>query len=225
MIAYNPRGLAPQEVAASRERHGDNVITPPKDASAWLLLLDKFRDPIIRILLLAAVLSLVIGFIHRDFTESIGIICAIILATCVGFWFEWDAQRRFRRLNQVNDDIPVKVMRDGAIREIPRREVVVGDVVYIESGETVPADGELVEAVSLKINESTLTGEPEVDKTVDEAHFDPEATYPSNVVMRGTTVADGYGVLVVTAVTVPRRAALPSNRPCRTTNPPRWTAS
>ena len=200
MIAYNPRGLAPQEVAASRERHGDNVITPPKDASAWLLLLDKFRDPIIRILLLAAVLSLVIGFIHRDFTESIGIICAIILATCVGFWFEWDAQRRFRRLNQVNDDIPVKVMRGGAIREIPRREVVVGDVVYIESGETVPADGELVEAVSLKINESTLTGEPEVDKTVDEAHFDPEATYPSNVVMRGTTVADGYGVLVVTAV-------------------------
>lgn len=89
MIAYNPRGLAPQEVAASRERHGDNVITPQKDVSAWLLLLDKFRDPIIRILLLAAVLSLVIGFIHRDFTESIGIICAIILATCVGFWFEW----------------------------------------------------------------------------------------------------------------------------------------
>lgn len=146
MIAYNPRGLAPQEVAASRERHGDNVITPQKDVSAWLLLLDKFRDPIIRILLLAAVLSLVIGFIHRDFTESIGIICAIILATCVGFWFEWDAQRRFRRLNQVNDDIPVKVMRGGAIREIPRREVVVGDVIYIESGETVPADGELVEA-------------------------------------------------------------------------------
>ena len=97
MIAYNPRGLAPQEVAASRERHGDNVITPPKDASAWLLLLDKFRDPIIRILLLAAVLSLVIGFIHRDFTESIGIICAIILATCVGFWWSTSrAARRFR---------------------------------------------------------------------------------------------------------------------------------
>ena len=160
----------------------------------------KFRDPIIRILLLAAVLSLAIGFVHRDFTESIGIICAIILATCVGFWFEWDAQRRFRRLNRVNDDVAVKVMRDGSIREIPRREVVVGDVVYVESGETIPADGELVEAVSLKINESTLTGEPEVDKTVDEAHFDPEATYPSNVVLRGTTVADGYGILVVTAV-------------------------
>ena len=200
MIRYNPKGLTSREVDESRLKHGNNIITPPKDDSAWRLLLDKFRDPIIRILLFAAVLSLAIGFVHRDFTESIGIICAIILATCVGFWFEWDAQRRFRRLNQVNDDIPVKVMREGTIREIPRRDVVVGDVVYIEGGETVPADGELVEAVSLKINESTLTGEPEVDKTVDEAHFDPEATYPSNVTMRGTTVADGYGVLVVTAV-------------------------
>lgn len=200
MISFDPRGLSPQEVAESRRRHGDNVITPPKDDSVWRLLLEKFRDPIIRILLLAAVLSLAIGFIHKDFTESVGIICAIILATCVGFWFEWDAQRRFRRLNQVNDDISVKVMREGTIREIPRREVVVGDVVYIEGGETIPADGELVEAVSLKINESTLTGEPEVDKTVSEADFDPEATYPSNAVLRGATVADGYGVMVVTAV-------------------------
>ena len=200
MIPFNPGGLTPKEVAQSRQQHGDNVITPPKDDSAWLLLLEKFRDPIIRILLLAAVLSLAIGFIHKDFTESVGIICAIILATCVGFWFEWDARRRFRRLNQVNDDIAVKVMRDGSIREIPRREVVKGDVVYIESGETVPADGELAEAVSLKINESTLTGEPEVDKTTDQAHFDSEATYPSNIVLRGTTVADGYGVMVVTAV-------------------------
>lgn len=200
MISYNPRGLAPHEVEESRRRHGDNVITPPRDDSAWKLLREKFRDPIIRILLFAAVLSLAIGFIHKDFTESVGIICAILLATLVGFWFEWDAQRRFRRLNRVHDDIPVKVLRDGAMTEIPRRDVVVGDVVYIEGGETIPADGELVEAVSLKINESTLTGEPEVDKTADEAHFDPDATYPSNAALRGTTVADGYGVVVVTAV-------------------------
>ena len=200
MIRYNPKGLTAREVAESRQRHGDNVITPPKDDSAWKLFAEKFRDPIIRILLLAAVLSLAIGFVHRDFTESVGIICAIVLATCVGFWFEWDAMRRFRRLNKVNDDIAVKVMREGGMLEIPRRDVVVGDVVHIESGETVPADGELVEAVSLRINESTLTGEPEVDKTVDEAHIDSDATYPSNVVLRGTTVADGYGVMVVTAV-------------------------
>ena len=171
MISYNPRGLEPQQVEESRRQHGDNVITPPKDDSAWKLLLEKFRDPIIQILLAAAVLSLAIGFIHRDFTESVGIICAIILASCVGFWFEGDAQRRFRRRNQGNDDIPVKVMRGGSMCEIPRRDVVVGDVVHIESGETVPADGELVEAVSLKINESTLTGETEVAKTVDEAFF------------------------------------------------------
>ena len=154
MIHYNPNGLTAKEVEKSRAEHGNNIITPPKDDSAWKLLLEKFQDPIIRILLLAAVLSLAIGFVHRDFTESIGIVCAIILATCVGFWFEWDAQRRFRRLNQVNDDISVKVMREGSIREIPRRDVVVGDVVYIEGGETVPADGELVEAVSLQVDES-----------------------------------------------------------------------
>ena len=200
MITFDPRGLSPSEVAESRRLHGDNLITPPREEPAWRLLADKFRDPIIRILLLAAVLSLAVGFVHRDFTESAGIICAIVLATCVGFAFEWDARRRFRRLNRVNDDVPVRVMRGGVMCEIPRREVVVGDLIVIESGEEVPADGELVEAVSLKIDESTLTGEPEVDKTVDEAHFDPESTYPSNVVLRGTRVADGYGRLVAAAV-------------------------
>ena len=200
MIDYNPKGLTQQQVAESRQRHGDNIITPPKDDSAWKLFIEKFKDPIIQVLLFAAVLSLAIAFVEKNFTESIGIICAIILATCVGFWFEWDAMRRFRRLNRVNDDIPVKVVRDGAVCEVPRRDVVVGDLVCIESGETVPADGELVEAVSLSINESTLTGEPSVDKTTDETHFDADATYPSNAAMRGTTVVDGYGRMVVTAV-------------------------
>lgn len=151
-------------------------------------------------LLAAAVLSFVVGAVRHDFTESVGIVCAIVLATCVGFLFEWDAQRRFRRLNRVSDDVPVTVLRDGAMQRVPRRDVVVGDVVVIESGETVPADGQLVEAVSLKVNESSLTGEPETDKTADPAHFDPEATYPSDRVLRGTTVADGYGRFVVTAV-------------------------
>lgn len=193
MIRFDPAGLTSEEAVRSRRLHGRNVVTPVREESPWKLLADKFRDPIIRVLLAAAVLSLVIGCVHRDFTEAVGIVSAILLATCVGFVFEWDAQRRFRRLNRVNDDIPVKVMREGAMRTIPRCEVVVGDLVVIESGETVPADGELVEAVSLKIDESTLTGEPEVDKTVDPAHFDAEATYPSNLVLRGTSVADGYG--------------------------------
>ena len=200
MIRYPAAGLSDLEVAESRRRHGSNVIAPPREEPAWKLLAEKFRDPIIKVLLLAAVLSLIIGFVQSDFTESAGILCAIVLATCVGFFFEWDARQRFRRLNRVNDDIPVKVMRNGAMRSVPRHEVVVGDLAVIESGETVPADGELVEAVSLRIDESTLTGEPEVEKTVDPAHFDPEATYPSNRVLRGTTVADGYGRLVVTAV-------------------------
>ncbi len=194
------QGLTPDEVIASRREHGSNVITPPRDDSAWKLFAEKFRDPIIRILLLAALLSIAIGTVHGDFTESIGIVCAIILATCVSFWFEWDARRRFRSLNRVNDDVPVTVVRAGQVCRIPRREVVVGDLVVVESGCTIPADGMLQEAVSLKIDESTLTGEPEVDKTVDPAHFDPEATYPSNMLLRGTAVMDGYGRMVVTAV-------------------------
>ncbi len=200
MIDFNPQGLTQAQVDKSRNEHGTNIITPPKDDSAWRLFLEKFGDPIIRILLLAAALSLIIGVVNGDFTESMGIIGAIILATCVSFWFEWDARRRFRRLNRVNDDIPVKVIREGIVSQIPRREVVVGDLVVFESGETVPADGELIEAVSLKINESTLTGEPEVDKTTDPAYFDSDATYPSNMLLRGTTVADGYGQMIVTAV-------------------------
>ncbi|MDE6507577.1 MAG: calcium-translocating P-type ATPase, PMCA-type [Alistipes sp.] len=200
MISSHSAGLSAREVDDSRRLHGANVITPPREQSPWALLLDKFRDPVIKVLSVAAFLSLVIGCVQHDFTESVGIICAIVLATCVGFFFEWDAQRRFRRLNRVSDDVPVTVLRGGAMQRVPRREVVVGDVVVIESGETVPADGQLIEAVSLKIDESTLTGEPEVDKTADPAHFDSEATYPSDSVLRGTAVADGYGRFIVTAV-------------------------
>ncbi len=200
MTTRLPQGLSSAEAAENRRKYGSNVITPPRDTSAWELFIDKFRDPVIRILLVAAALSIAIGTMNGDLTESLGIICAIVLATGVGFWFEWDAHRRFRRLNRVNDDVPVKVLRDGVMRCIPRRDVVVGDVAVIECGETVPADGELVEAVSLKVDESTLTGEPVCDKTADEACFDTEATYPSNHLLRGTSVVDGYGRMVVTAV-------------------------
>ena len=154
MISYDPKGLTTEQAAASRDAHGQNIITPPRDDSAWKLLAEKFCDPIIVILLIAAALSLVMSFIEGHYTETIGIVCAILLATCVGFLFEWDAMRRFRRLNQVNDDQPVKVRRNGVMTEIPRREVVVGDLVSLETGETNPADGELVEAVSLQVDES-----------------------------------------------------------------------
>lgn len=194
------QGLTSEQAAESRRLHGVNVITPAAEDSAWRLFADKFRDPLIRVLLVAALLSFGIAVVERDFLEPVGILCALVLATCVGFVFEWDAMRRFRRLNRVNDEQPVKVLRDGAVCEIPRREVVVGDAVFVESGEMVPADGELVEAVSLAVDESTLTGEPQVEKTTRPECFDPEATYPSNAVLRGTTVADGYGRFVVTAV-------------------------
>ena len=154
------KGLTQDEVIRSREQYGANLLTPPKRKSLWRLFIEKFNDPVIRILLVAAVLSLGIGFIHNEFAEAIGIFCAIFLATGVAFWFEYDAMKKFDVLNSTNDDTPVKAVRDGAVAEIPKKEVVVGDIVLLESGEEVPADGILQEAVSLKINESTLTGEP-----------------------------------------------------------------
>jgi len=201
MIPYNPQGLTPEEVAASRAAHGENIITPQRDDSAWRLLAEKFRDPSIIVLHVAAALSLAMAFMEGNFTETIGILCAILLATCVGFLFEWDAMRRFRRLNRVNDEQPVKVRRGGVMREIPRREVVVGDLVSLEAGETVPADGELVEAVSLQMDESTLTGEPETAKYVrTRSSSTPKRPTPPTGCCAARPKRDGYGRMVVTAV-------------------------
>ena len=199
-------GLNDQQVLESREKYGENVLTPPERDPLWKLFLEKFEDPIIRILLIAAFLSLGIAiFEHvstgdKHYAETIGIFCAILLATGVAFWFEMDANKKFDVLNQVNDDTLVKVIRNGNVIEIPKRQVVVGDVVLLDTGDEVPADGELVEAISLQIDESTLTGEPIIDKTTDEKDFDNEATYPSNWVMRGTKVMDGHGIFIVKTV-------------------------
>lgn len=193
-------GLTSAEVAESRERHGKNVLTPPEKEPLWRLFLHKFEDPIIRILLIAAFLSLGISFIHRDFIETIGIFFAIFLATGVGFWFEMDASKKFDILNKVNDETPVKVMRDGVITEIPKSEIVCGDLVLLDTGEEIPADGELAEALSLSVNESTLTGEPVTSKSTNPLDFDSEATYPSNRIFRGTTVIEGHCSYVVTEV-------------------------
>lgn len=172
-------GLSESEVKKSREKYGENTLTPPPRTPLWKLFLEKFKDPIIQILLVAAALSLVIAIINNEYAETIGIFAAILLATGVGFWFEMDANKKFELLNQVNDDISVKVIRDGNIHEVPKKELVVGDVVVLETGEEVPADGELLEAIALQVNESTLTGEPVIDKTTRREDFDAEATYPS----------------------------------------------
>ena len=150
-------GLSDQEVKQSREAHGINVLTPPKRKPMWMLYLEKFEDPVIRILLVAACFSLAISIFENEYAETIGIIAAILLATGVGFLFEYDANRKFDMLNTVNDDNAVRVIRNGHVCEIPRKDVVVGDIVLLETGEEVPADGELLEAISLLVNESSLT--------------------------------------------------------------------
>lgn len=193
-------GLTDQEVIASREKNGVNLLTPPKRPSIWKLYLEKFQDPVIQVLLVAAVFSLIISIIENEYAETIGIFFAIFLATGIGFYFEYDANKKFDLLNAVGEETPVTVIRNGKIKEIPRKDIVVGDIVILNTGEEVPADGMLVEAVSLQVNESTLTGELMVNKTTDEAHFDEEATYPSNSVMRGTTITDGHGIMRVERV-------------------------
>jgi Ca2+-transporting ATPase len=199
-MSHSHQGLTAEQVAESRRQHGANVLTPPKREAAWRLFLKKFNDSSIRILLVAAALSLGISFVHWEFAETIGIIAAIILATGVSFWFEYDAGKKFDVLNQVNDSAPVRVIRNGNVTEIPKNEIVVGDVVLLETGEEVPADGEMLESVSLSIDESALTGEPVCQKTANPAEFDREATYPSNHAMRGTRVVDGHGVIRIFAV-------------------------
>ena len=191
------KGLSDIEVQRSREKYGLNVLTPPKRKPIWRLYLEKFEDPVIRILLMAACLSLVISIFENEYAETIGIISAILLATGVGFVFEYDANRKFDLLNTVNDDNAVRVIRNDQVCEVPRKEVVVGDIVLLETGEEVPADGRLLEATSLLINESSLTGEPSTSKTTDPAHFHKDATYADNMVMRGTTVLDGHGIMEV----------------------------
>ncbi len=203
------QGLTQKEVEDSRSLHGENILTPPQKSSLWSQFLEKFEDPIIRILLVAWLLSMIIAGVHcwgpeakgfTAFLEPIGIFFAIMLASCVGFFFEVKANKAFDILNTVNDDVLVKVIREGNICQVPKKEVVVGDIVVLETGEEIPADGHLLDAISLQVNESTLTGEPIISKTTNEEDFDSEATYPSNVVMRGTTVVDGHGVMEVDKV-------------------------
>ena len=201
-------GLSEAEVRASREKYGENVLTPPARTPMWKLFLEKFSDPIIRILLVALLLSIAVAVYHvatgeagmSALFEPAGIALAILLATVVGFLFEMSAARKFDILNQVNDDLPVKVVRGGHILEIPKRDVVVGDIVMLNAGDEIPADGILLSAVSVQVNESSLTGEPMATKTTVEADFDKEATYPSNAVMNGSTMLGGYGVMRVTQV-------------------------
>lgn len=190
-------GLTDEQVKQSREQHGKNVLTSPQRTSLWKLYLDKYRDPIIQILLVAAFVSLILAFIEKNFMETIGIFVAVFLATTVGFYFERDAAKKFNLLTALSEEQPVKVRRNGKVMEIPRHDVVVGDVVLVEVGDEVPADGELIVCNDLQINESALTGEPVAEKSLEGGG---DGAYPRNVILRSTMVMNGRGEFVVTAV-------------------------
>ena len=199
------QGLTQEEVLRSREKHGENVLTPPKRPSMWRLYLEKYEDPMVRILLVAAVVSLMLSFIKQDFIETIGIIAAVILATTVGFYFERDAARKFDVLTRIGEEQPVKVWREGHIIEIPRREVVVGDIVVVETGDEVPADGRLLESIDLQVDESSLTGEQITTKAyvsgeTSSTSRTSEEAYAKDQLLRSSMVMNGSGLYEVTAV-------------------------
>ena len=197
---YARKGLNEQQVEQSRLQHGRNLLAPPQRQSAWRLYLDKFKDPIIRILLIAAALSLIIGIYEQAYMETVGILIAIFLATGIGFYFEYDAQKKFDVLNALEQEELVTAIRGGKVTQVPRSELVVGDIVILSQGDEVPADGTLLEAVNMEVNESSLTGEPLCSKTADTQRLDKDATYPSNKVLRSSMVANGHGIMRIDAV-------------------------
>ena len=205
---YHYKGLSEAQVLENRRKYGENTLTPTEKESLWKQFLEKFTDPIIIILLVALIFSFGVStyefIVHNEglnaFLEPVGILFAILLATGVAFYFEVKANKQFEILNQVNDDIYYKVIREERVTQVLKKDIVVGDIVLLETGEEVPADGELLEAISLHINESTLTGEPMVHKTTNPTEFEQEATYPSNYICRGTSVVDGHCVLEVKKV-------------------------
>lgn len=201
-------GLTDAQVLQSRTLHGTNILTPVKKESLWKKFFLKFTEPLIVILLVAGCLSIGISFfeffhLHQPwsvFFDPLGIFVAILLATGLAFIFEVKADREFAILNQVNDDEPVVVIRNGNPTTLPRKDIVVGDIVVLSTGEEIPADGELLEAQSMNVDESTLTGEPVARKTTIPTEFDKDATFPSNHVLRGTKILEGHGVMRVLAV-------------------------
>ncbi len=208
MATEHLKGLNQAQVEESRTKHGVNILTPPPKPSLWVKFFENFKDPMIRILLVALALSMGIAiyeFVTTDhgaqvFFEPTGIFVAIMLATGIGFALEVNANKKFEILNQVNDDVAVKVIRDGVITQVPRKDIVVGDIVVLGTGDEIPADGVLIDSVALSVNESTLTGEPLISKSHREEDFKNDVTYPTNHVMRGTTVVEGTGTMEVTAV-------------------------
>ena len=201
-------GLNDQQVVESRAKYGVNLLTPPKKDSLWKQFLEKFSDPLIVILIIAGILSIGIACYEyfglgeglTVFFEPAGILVAILLATGLAFYFELKANKAFNLLNKVNNDEPVKVIRNSNVTVVPKKDLVVGDIVLLSTGDEVPADGELLESITLHMDESTLTGEPVCSKTTIESEFDSEATYPSNYVLRGTRVMEGHGVYRVDKV-------------------------
>ena len=200
----NYQGLSQEEVIKSREQHGKNLLTPPKQKKWWQLYLEKFKDPIIIILLVALGVSFVVGFIEGSLIESIGILVAIILATGVGFWMEYSAKKKFDILNQISDTENVKVIRNnGTTMEIPKDELVVGDIVILSAGDEIPADIELLEAIEFKVDESTMTGESvAVGKRakINEEETWNDSGFAPFLVLRSTKITEGSGVGVVIKV-------------------------
>ena len=198
------KGLTSDEVAKSRAKHGKNILKPPEREPWWQLYLEKFEDPVIEILCIAAVIAIAVGVVQGDYIEGLGIIVAIILATTLAFINEYKASKEFDILNQVYDTVPVKVIRDGHFTTVPRQDIVVGDIIYLEQGEEIPADGTVLEELTFYIDQSRITGESEAVQKIAENKYVPEhseeGTYPPYRVFRSTLVDRGNAFIKITEV-------------------------
>lgn len=194
------KGLSKTEVTESRKKYGENILTPPVRIPWWKLFLEKFEDPVIRILIIAAILSIGIGIIHNDYTEGIAIVIAIILATGIAFLNEYKANAQFDLLNKVNDSVDVEVIRDGRYSSIPMNEIVVGDLLLISTGQEIPADAEIIKATNLQISQAKLTGESHPIEKYDRKNSKTLEPYPDYMVYKNTVVLDGHGVIKVASV-------------------------
>lgn len=192
---------------------GSSIWVMPAIVSVATLLIlivgffGGFGDPLFKILITAFVLSMGISIYEYEwnnaewtaFFEPIGIIVALILATSIAFWLEKNNEKTFQSLNQSNDDEPVKVIRNGQVCQVPRKDIVVGDIVKLETGEEVPADCKLLDCLNLTVDESSLTGELLANKSLNPNAY-PDATYKANEIKKGTNIIEGYCTAEVSQV-------------------------
>ena len=203
------RGLSEKQIAQNQKKYGKNQFSPGEKISLGKKILEALKEPMIFILLIAALITIGMNIykqsqgLHAEFTESIGILVAITISVSIKVIMEGRSEKAFETLNNINEDIKVKVLRNGIIQYIYKKDVVVGDIIKIETGAKVPADGRLIDSLQLKVDESMLTGESiAVNKNFEQTITNAKTVLSErkNMVFAGTFITYGQGTVIITSV-------------------------